>query len=113
MKTTLVNRWLVRGALPVLAALLALVLVGCCMGGGDDTNVDDRWEEEHDKGKAEPAADGTKADKAAEPKPVDGSSFNSAFPDDGTEGATRTFTQEKRGYAEAKYNKEGKEVIKI
>src|SRR5882757_7528771 len=63
----------------------------------------------------------TRWDKAAEtplpPKPAQpsqqekpGGSFNRAFPADGVGGYQRVFTQEKDGFAEAKLQKEGKDV---
>jgi hypothetical protein len=66
----------------------------------------------------------TRWDKAAEtplpPKPTEsaqqekaGSSFNKAFPADGTDGYKRVFTQEKEGFAEAKFQKDGKDVATL
>ena len=63
----------------------------------------------------------TRWDKAAEaplaPKPAEpgatekaGGSFNRAFPFDGLSGYRRVFTQEKEGFAEAKLQKDGKDV---
>jgi len=42
-----------------------------------------------------------------------GSSFNKAFPPDGTDGYKRVFTQEKEGFAEAKLQKDGKDVATL
>jgi hypothetical protein len=61
-------------------------------------------------------------DKAAEappPKAAEvvaekaGGSFNRSFPPDGTDGYKRVFTQEKEGFAEAKLQKEGKDVATL
>jgi hypothetical protein len=48
---------------------------------------------------------------AAKEKP--GANFNKAFPADGTDGYTRVFTQEKEGFAEAKLQKDGKDVATL
>jgi hypothetical protein len=45
-----------------------------------------------------------------EVKQTSGSSFNKLFPADGTEGYSRVFTQEKEGFAEAKLQKDGKDM---
>jgi hypothetical protein len=66
----------------------------------------------------------TRWDNAAEapipPKPAEpaqqekaGGSFNKAFPADGTDGYKRVFTQEKEGFAEAKLQKDGKDVATL
>ena len=47
------------------------------------------------------------AASAAEVK--SGGSFNALFPADGTDGASRVFSQEKPGFAEAKLRKDGRE----
>lgn len=44
---------------------------------------------------------------------TEGSSFNAAFPPDGVDGAKRVFTQEKDGFAEAKLQKDGKDVATL
>jgi hypothetical protein len=60
------------------------------------------------------------AASAAPTKPKDpaqqekaGSSFNKAFPPDGVDGHKRVFTQEKEGFAEAKLQKDGKDVATL
>jgi len=66
----------------------------------------------------------TRWDKAAEAplpaKPAEpaqqekaGGSFNKAFPPDGVDGYKRVFTQEKEGFAEAKLQKDGKDVATL
>ncbi|MBX2801785.1 MAG: hypothetical protein KTR31_29165 [Myxococcales bacterium] len=42
---------------------------------------------------------------------VHGSAFNALLPDDGHEGHSRVFTQEKEGYAEAEYSLDGQTVL--
>lgn len=42
-----------------------------------------------------------------------GASFNKAFPVDGVDGYKRVFTQEKEGFAEAKLQKDGKDVATL
>lgn len=53
----------------------------------------------------------------APPQPIGaivaGSDFNALFPDDGHEGYTRTFTQEKEGYAEAEFEKDGAATVTV
>ena len=49
----------------------------------------------------------------AEVKQVEGSAFNRLFPADGIDGYKRVFTQEKDGFAEAKLQKDGKDVATI
>ena len=107
--------WLTRGALWAVVLASAVVFAGCCGGGGGDAEPS-RWEEPADEGGDKGAGEADKDDKSEKldkDAVVDGSKFNGAFPDDGTQNATRTFTQEKTGYAEAKYDVDGKEVVKI
>ncbi|WP_394836782.1 hypothetical protein LVJ94_07725 [Pendulispora rubella] len=49
----------------------------------------------------------------AEVKQTKGAAFNKLFPDDGTDGYKRVFTQEKEGFAEAKLQKDGKDVATL
>ncbi|GAC1355366.1 MAG: hypothetical protein NVSMB47_08810 [Polyangiales bacterium] len=54
--------------------------------------------------------------KAQEKKPEGikaGSAFNKFFPADGAEGMQRVYTQEKEGFAEAKLQKDGKDVATL
>jgi hypothetical protein len=55
------------------------------------------------------------AEKPAEPAQQEkaGASFNKAFPPDGVDGYKRVFTQEKEGFAEAKLQKDGKDVATL
>jgi len=59
-----------------------------------------RWDEA-----AEAPIAAKPSDPVAAEKP--GSAFNAAFPADGVDGYTRVFTQEKEGFAEAKFQKDG------
>lgn len=83
----------------VLAAL-SLSVAGCC---GKSVSPDPtRWDKKNEEVK--------KTEKPADaPKATAGSAFNKFFPPDGADGK-RVFTQEKEGYAEAKLQKDGKEV---
>jgi hypothetical protein len=109
----------------VLAVLFVTLMGGmACMCGGDEEKEESRWDK-----KSEPTTKVEKADKAdkmgeepteepdeekvaePEPEPVDGSSFNKSFPDDGVDGMSRTFTQEKEGFVEAKYAKGDDELV--
>jgi len=49
----------------------------------------------------------------AEVKQTKGAAFNTLFPGDGTDGYKRVFTQEKEGFAEAKLQKDGKDVATL
>lgn len=44
---------------------------------------------------------------------VEGSKLNAFFPPDGTDGFSRVFTQEKDGFVEAKFKKDGKDVATL
>lgn len=44
---------------------------------------------------------------------IEGSALNKRFPADGTDGYKRVFTQEKDGFAEAKLQKDGKDVATL
>ncbi|WP_394822998.1 hypothetical protein [Pendulispora albinea] len=50
---------------------------------------------------------------APEVKQTKGAAFNTLFPGDGTDGYKRVFTQEKEGFAEAKLQKDGKDVATL
>lgn len=64
-----------------------------------------RWDKKNDEVK--------KTEKPADaPKVTAGGAFNKFFPPDGADGK-RTFTQEKEGYAEAKLQKDGKEIATL
>jgi hypothetical protein len=80
------------------ALLVAIALVAGCR------KEPSRW----DKAAATPPA---KIQPAVPEQ--EGSAFNKAFPADGVEGYKRVFTQEKTGFAEAKLQKDGKEVATL
>ncbi|MBX3226806.1 MAG: hypothetical protein KIT84_38695 [Labilithrix sp.] len=82
-----------------VAALVVLLGVGACQ------KKEDRWEQA--AASAQKAAESAPTSSA--PKAETGS-FNKFFPPDGTEGASRVFTADKEGYAEAKLSKDGKEI---
>lgn len=103
--------------------MFVLLVVGlfamACFCNSDEKEETSRWEK-NDK-KAAPSAivppkddaKPTPATEEAKPAPaqVKGGSFNAAFPDDGVDGMSRAFTQEKEGYAEAKYTKGEDELV--
>jgi hypothetical protein len=80
------------------ALLLAVALIAACR------KEPSRW----DKAAATPPA---KVEPAVPEQ--EGSAFNKVFPADGVEGYKRVFTQEKTGFAEAKLQKDGKEVATL
>lgn len=100
MRLALRAAWRGRLATGALACLLALA--GC----KKDEPKSTRWEDA-----AAAVASAVPATSAA-PKTETGS-FNRFFPKDGTGGYTRIFTADKEGYAEAKLEKDGKEVARL
>lgn len=90
-----------RFALLALAASGALVLGGC-------KAKEDRWEKA--AASAEKAAEAPPAETAAPAPKAETGSFNKFFPEAGPDGATRVFSADKEGYAEAKLTKDGKDV---
>ncbi len=87
-----------RRSLLSLLIPLALVHVACTKEPPAPT----RWDTD--------AAPGTIATAAVSPEAKPGSVFNAFFPPDGTEGTKRIFTQEKAGFAEAKVQKDGRDI---
>ncbi len=83
----------------VVSRKLSLVLVVAALAAGCKKEPD-RWEE---AAKAAPPPVPAQPEKA-------GAAFNKVFPADGVEGYRRVFTQEKEGFAEAKLQKDGKDV---
>ncbi len=73
----------------VLALSLALLALSC-------SKEPNRWEA------AEKAANTPGQPAAEQPEKVEGSKLNAIFPSKGPDGASRVFTAEKDGYAEAK-----------
>nr|MCU0685472.1 hypothetical protein [Polyangiaceae bacterium] len=84
---------------PALA--LFVMFVAAC---GEDKKPS-RWD---GASSARPAAPASGAPPAAE-----GGAFNRFFPAEGAEGTKRIFTQEKTGYAEAKLQKDGKDLATL
>jgi hypothetical protein len=96
----------------VLALLFVASLGGmACLCGGDEPAEKSRWEKSESGGSKAEGAAPTEEAGGEEPTPVAGSALNAAFPDDGAQGYTRTFTQEKEGFAEAKFVKEADEIV--
>lgn len=101
--------------------MFMLLVVGlfamACFCNSDEKEETSRW----DKKAAPSVIEAPKSDDAkptptkeeAKPAPeqVKGGSFNAAFPEDGVDGMSRAFTQEKEGYAEAKYTKGEDELV--
>ena len=84
----------------ILAAFL--VLAAC----KKDEPKSTRWEDAA-------AAASTPAPIASVGPVAAGSQLNAAFPPDGVDGHKRVFTQEKDGFAEAKLQKDGKDVATL
>ncbi|HEU4409754.1 MAG TPA: hypothetical protein VFS43_31165 [Polyangiaceae bacterium] len=120
---------LLRRALPAwLAAPCFVVLAAGCCGKDEKKKAPSRWDtpaagtaapapgaaadakkEDDDAPAARPTA--TDPPKAVMP-PVAGGAFNKFFPPE-AEGTKRVFSQEKTGYAEAKLQKDGKDVATL
>lgn len=99
-----------------LGLAFAVAVAGCC-GGSSEEKKPSRWETKTTPS-AQPSGATTTAAKppapaSSEPKPLEGSAFNKFFPADATDGTKRVFTQEKTGYAEAKFQKDGKDLITL
>jgi hypothetical protein len=103
-------------ATPLLAALVIVVaFVGLVMGQ-TGCNKEKRFDEAATVTTTEKRAE-ARAEAglppAVEVKPTEGSAFNKLFPADGTDGYKRVFTQEKSGFAEAKLQKDGKDIATV
>ena len=100
-----------RVAFAILVAALALGQAAC-----NGCNKEKRFDEAATMTTAEKRAE-LRAEAGlppvAEVKQTEGSAFNKMFPADGTDGYKRVFTQEKDGFAEAKLQKDGKDVATI
>ena len=96
-----------RPSLLFALALAAAVAVGC----SKDEPKSTRWNDAAAT-LASAAASGPPPSAMAAPV-VEGSTLNKRFPADGTDGYTRVFTQEKDGFAEAKFQKDGKVVATL
>ncbi|MEJ7730371.1 MAG: hypothetical protein WKG00_14275 [Polyangiaceae bacterium] len=86
-----------------LGIALLGISVALCAGC---KNENERWEGAQEA--ADKRAD-TKASADA-PKAVEGGKLNQYFPADGADGLKRTFEQEKDGFVQAKYAKDGAEA---
>jgi hypothetical protein len=86
------------GRLLTLLGICLVALTGC-------RKEPSRW----DKAAEAPAP--AKVEPAAPEQ--EGSAFNRVFPADGVEGYKRIFTQEKTGFAEAKLQKDGKDLATL
>jgi hypothetical protein len=82
------------------AAVVAIGTLGIVAGCSDENK---RWEaaQESAEKRAQAKADGEL------PKAADGATLNTFFPPDGTDGLKRSFDQEKEGFAQAKFSKDG------
>lgn len=87
----------------VQVALLGLMLIAC-------SKEPSRWEAAENRAQAAQVQD--KAAQPAAPR-VAGGKLNAFFPENGPAGATRVFTAEKDGYAEAKLQREGADVATL
>lgn len=84
-----------------IALLAAVALLAC-----KDEPKSTRWNDAA-------AAASTPAPIVSVGPVTEGSNFNAAFPPDGVDGYKRVFTQEKDGFAEAKLQKDGKDVATL
>ena len=82
------------------AFAFASLAAGCSKATPQST----RWDE---AGAATPAHAASSADVK------EGSAFNKFFPAEGAEGTKRRFEQEKKGFSEAKLEKDGKEIAML
>lgn len=87
--------------LRTIAWVLCVGFGAYALAGCDSEN--DRWERAQKS--AEKRAEAKKDGEL--PKAADGSDLNKFFPADSTDGMKRTFDQEKEGFVQAKYSKEG------
>lgn len=87
-------------------AFAVLIGVAALAGLGGCEKKEDRWEQA-----AASAQKAAETAPSAPPAPkAETGSFNKFFPPDNTESASRVFTADKEGYAEAKLTKDGKEI---
>ncbi len=85
---------------PVVLGLAVALALGACK-----KEEPSRWDQ---AATAKPSPTASSASQVEK-----GAAFNAFFPADGTDGASRVFTAEKPGYAEAKLKKEGKEIATL
>jgi hypothetical protein len=88
-----------RWGLVSLVAMVGALALAC--GDAASTRWDDAAEQA-EQGVEEPAGEVSR-----------GGSFNMALPPDGHDGTKRVFTQEKEGYAEAEYKKDGQTLVTV
>jgi hypothetical protein len=88
------------------ATTLGFLAVSLAVAGGSCRKEPSRWDK---------AAEAPLPPRPTEPARIEkaGGLFNKAFPADGTDGYKRVFTQEKEGFAEAKLQKDGKDVATL
>ena len=87
----------------LVAVVVGLVISAC-------SKQESRWQAAEERAQA--AADSERSAAPAAPR-VAGSKFNAFFPDGGRGGATRVFTAEKDGYAEAKLTRDGADLATL
>lgn len=93
------------GSMMRRALVLAVLLSSGCSSCKDEPKST-RWEDAA-------AAASAPAPIASLGPVTGGSTFNAAFPPDGVDGHERVFTQEKDGFAEAKVQKDGKDIATL
>lgn len=93
-----------------LALVLSVVVALAALGAGcsKDPPKSDRWDKAAASATSAAAANGAPTASA-----VAAGSLNRFFPKDGDGGYKRVFTADKEGYAEAKLQKDGKDVATI
>ena len=112
------KRWRIEHMMAVGVLSLGLM---ACFCGSEDQKEPSRWDSTQ-TGSSKPTTerapksskDAASSDTAAKPADgpvIKGGALNTYLPEDGVEGTSRVFTQEKDGYAEAKYSKDELEVV--
>jgi len=97
------------GRLTLSALLIAVPLVAGCSSCKDEPKST-RWEDAAAQATATAASSASTAPAASV---VPAGALNRFFPKDGSGGYKRVFTADKEGYAEAKLQKDGKDVATI
>lgn len=99
---------------PMLRAILAtLLLCAFALACSKDEPKSTRWDDAADAAAQKAAAKASAVAAGSAPVVVDGAALNAAFPADPTDDMKRVFTQEKAGFAEAKLQKDGKDVATL
>lgn len=88
-----------RAGVSLLTSLVVALSLACA---GD---MPTRWDEAAEQAEQQV--------EAPEGEVTRGSAFNAALPPDGHDGTRRVFTQEKQGYAEAEYQRDGQTVATV